>query len=258
MASRNQNCDDGVSRYRFFVPDISGDEVHLPPDQARHAIKVLRLTVGSSIELFDGNGGSAMGEIISAGRSELVAAVRRRFDPPDLTGPRLHLAFSIPKGGRMDWLAEKATELSARSLWPVLFERSVVVQRKLTEAKLDRWRGKCISAAKQCGLNYLPHIAQPATVGELIARTKDCLCLFGDTSAGASPIASVLSQPRRERDICLLVGPEGGLTEDERQLLLDSRFRPVKIAETILRVETAAITMLAIAGAMFGGMPGGP
>ena len=172
--------------------------------------------------------------------------MRARRDGPPVS--RLHLAFAVPKGRRLDWLLEKSTELGVSGLWPVVFQRSVATPRFAPSTR-ERWRGVCIAAAKQCGLNFLPELHPPQDLRAFLEACPSGGRLMGQPEAD-TPAVSVIASLAGAEDICLLVGPEGGLTEAESQAARSAGFAPVRLVRSVLRVETAAVAMLAVARAL--------
>jgi 16S rRNA (uracil1498-N3)-methyltransferase len=256
---------------RFFAPDLRPGTIRLPAAEAHHAVNVLRLKPGAAAELFDGRGRTAVGTIAQSRRGEAAVTVERVEGPADRPEPVVHLAFAVPKGKRLDWLLEKATELGAASLHPVVFERSVAGGKELSAGKRDRWLGHCIAAAKQCGLNFLPEIRDPVGCAALFAAhqtrrdgtpPRPCqssgvqqtamhaLRLVGDLGADAAPVAEALAKRQAGQEVLILIGPEGGLTQEERVVVLRAGFIPVRLGGTTLRIETAAIALLAATVAM--------
>jgi len=235
-------------RPRFFVPDLPLEapaRAELPPAEAHHALHVLRLRAGAAVELFDGRGRCAEGRIADASRRHVTVAVERTWIEPPLTGPRVHLAFAVPKGSRADWLIEKATELGAASLRPTVFERSVTGKEPLSPAKRGRWVGHCVAAAKQAGLAHLPTVEDPAPLADMLARAAGALVLVGDTVAEAVPVLEALAHRRADQDILIIVGPEGGFAEAERAALQTGGAVAVRLGRATLRIETAAVALLA-------------
>lgn len=227
----------------FYVEHLAADVVELPPAEAHHALGVLRLRDGEGVELFDGRGGWATGTIQRTGKSAAEVHITGRSVQTERPWPRVELAFAVPKGKRLDWLLEKATELGAARLCPVTFERSVATP-ELSEHARTRWMGICLAAAKQCRTAFLPDLAEPV---ELPAYLRACPaedCLFGDPDAteGLGQALAGWSPPRR---IALLVGPEGGLTPGETAAAIEASWRPVRLGHYILRTETAAVALLA-------------
>jgi len=232
---------------RFFVPDLTGPQASLPAGECHHALNVLRLRAGDAVELFDGRGRSAEGRVVQVGRDGVVVDVERVRPPARRAGPRIHLAFAVPKGKRLDWLLEKAAELGAASLTPVVFHRSVAGGEEMGEAKRRRWEGHCVAAAKQSGLAFLPELREPVALDGLLASSPTGLRLLGDADDKAAPVARAVAGRRGDQPIILLVGPEGGLTDDERLAAAAAGFQPVRLGGTILRIETAAVALLAAA-----------
>lgn len=232
---------------RFFTPDLPdtpGESVELPSEQAHHATGVLRLGSGAAVELFDGRGTVATGHFTDVGRRRatvLIDAIDRAPRPQ----PQIHVAFAVPKGERTDWLLEKATELGAASLQPVLFERSVAGGADLSEQKRRRWLGHCISAATQCELNFLPEIRDPISLADFLRGGDDTLDILGDCADDSPGLLSALGAAERGRDIRLLIGPEGDFTPAERAAAVEAGMIPARLGTTTLRVETAAIALLA-------------
>ena len=244
--------DDHQKRRRFFVEAVTEPSVKLPAGEARHASRVLRLKAGAAVELFDGRGGVAEGHLESIARDEAIVRVDSIRRAAGRDEPVVHLAFAVPKARRLDWLLEKACELGAASLRPVVFERSVSGGDKLSPAGRDRRRARCIAAAKQCGLDFLPDIHDSAALVDFIPTVSDCLAIVGSGDATAQVLPAAIAQWRPGREICILVGPEGGLTETELDAATDAGFVPVRLGRATLRVETAVIALLAAATALCG------
>ncbi len=238
---------DGSLKRRFFAEDLRGELVELGPGEVRHAATVLRLSVGQSVQVFDGFGTVAAGKLETLTRHSAVVRIaeRRTEARPE---PAVELAFSLPKGKRLDWLLEKATELGAARLQPVVFERSVAGVVSSEHAR-GRWRAVCIAAAKQCGASYLPEIAAPASLPVFLAGTRSGARILGEAGGGAS-LAEVVSAWSPGSAVTLLVGPEGGLTEAEQQGTRAAGFAAVHLGERVLRVETAALALLAATAAL--------
>jgi len=250
---------------RFYCdsPLTAGLCVELSLAESHHAMHVLRLRVGEGVVLCNGRGEAAAGRIVQAKHGRVrcevgaveAAEVRRR--------PGVHVGFAVPKGKRLDWLLEKATELGASSLWPVAFERSVAGGDELAEGKRERWLGHCVAAAKQSGLNFLPELRELLPLPELLSATAEAVAagglrrFVGDVTADAVPLATALGDAERPvgaclsgaclpgADILILIGPEGGLTDGERRLLAAAHVTPVRLGHTVLRIETAVVALLA-------------
>jgi len=234
---------------RFFVEDLGGEVVALSAGESHHAMHVLRLGVGGAAELFDGRGGLADGTIVEARHGKVSVAVVGRRHAGTRPRPVIHLAFAVPKGKRLDWLLEKATELAAGSLTPVSFERSVVEPGELGGAKRERWLGHCVAAAKQSALAWLPELHEPQPLKDFLARFAQAgqVGLVGSPGPDAGGVneALVATPVDPAGGICLLVGPEGGLTDAEYAAARNAGFIPARLGGTILRTETACVALLA-------------
>lgn len=225
----------------------------LSDGQAHHAAHVLRMEAGAGVELFDGRGGRASGVVERVGRNHVAILIDRVESGADRPSPLVHLAFAVPKGKRLDWLIEKATELGAASLRPVLFERSVAGRKAAaSDTGRDRWLAHCIAAAQQCGLDWLPDLHDPQPLADFLSEAPGSVKLAGFADQGACPLRDAIPDEKNTDEMCLLVGPEGGLTETETGALTRAGFRAVHLGRTTLRVETAAVAMLAAVTALCG------
>ena len=232
------------SAARFYVEAVAVGRVELTGDEAHHAAHVLRLREGAEVQLFDGRGGRAAARLIEVKKGRVTADVLHIEPPARRPRPRVHLGFAVPKGKRLDWLLEKATELGAASLRPVVFERSVAGGDELSEGKLARWSGHCIAAAKQCRLDFLPEILPHQTLAEHLREACDGPRLMGDGGGGVEAIGAALARCTAE-ELRLLVGPEGDFTDAEKRAAVEAGWQPVRLGVTTLRVETAAVALLA-------------
>lgn len=236
---------------RFHVTDLSDSRVRVEGEEARHALRVLRLSVGDSVVLFDGAGAEAHGRIVTIGRDEFEAEVLDRRIRPVAQDCSLILAVSPPKGERADWMIEKCAELGVSELIPLACERSQVCPRS---GKLDRWRRKVIAATKQSQQITAMQIHDVRPLNDLIAQfAAYALVLYGDTTATDSPLVELLKESGvfsgKQPGACkvlILIGPEGGFTDHERKALTSSGGRAFRLADSVLRTETAAVAAAAI------------
>ncbi len=235
--------DKSAPKHRFYAADLSASPVVLADGEAHHALHVLRLKAGAGVELFDGRGVRAEGVIRRAGRREVEVTIDRREGPLPRSHPAIHVAFSPPKGKRLDWLLEKLTELGVASVRPLLCARSDVVVRP-GHATHRRWEAICIAAARQSDQCHLPAIEPSMSLGDLPAAGRSGVGLLADAAAGARPPAAVLAGWADE-PVDLLIGPAGGWTDDERRTTRQAGYEPVRLGRTTLRTETAAVAVVA-------------
>lgn len=228
---------------RLFVRDTLGQDaaVELDAGQANYLGNVMRLGLGSEVLLFDGANGEWLARVAEAGRKRMTLTVERRTREQEAV-PDCILAFAPVKRAQTDWLVEKATELGIAALQPVMTRRTIAER-----VKLERLQSIAIEAAEQCNRTSLPTIAEPVPL-EAFLRGNERTLYFADENGGA-PVAAAM----RPGPAAILVGPEGGFTDEERVLV---RSAPTAVAISlgprILRAETAALaavtSYMAVAG----------
>ena len=228
---------------RFYAFDLSADSIPLDPAEARHATGSRRLRPGDEVEVFDGRGGVARGRLRD-GKPSVEIDERRHEPPPAAT---LTLFVAAPKGERLRWMIEKCTELGVSRIVLTRFERSVVLPR---EQKVEKCNRYAVEACKQCGRNYLPHMEadMPLAAAVTASRpTRSSRLALADAGPDASSIASWLEKlGEGPHQASIIIGPEGGLSADERSSLLEHGVPRVRLANHILRTETAAVAAGAI------------
>ncbi len=228
-------------KHRFWTAELAGESVELESAEAHHALHVLRLKVGSAVELFDGRGRWAAGRIAAARRDRATVALEAVHGPIERPAPRVHVAFAAPKGKRLDWLLEKAAELGAASLQPLRTARSVA--EPAGESARRRFEALCVSAIRQSRQVHLPEIRQGVPLSDLLAVGPAGRGLIGHGGPDAEPLATALAD--RPAELTLLVGPEGGWTDAERADAAAAGFAPVRLGRSVLRTETAVVALLA-------------
>ena len=241
------------STARFFadLPLLPGTSISLPDATARH-VQVLRLQPGARITLFNSQAGPE-GEfdatVTRMGRSDVDVTVGAfTATQREATRP-IHLAVGMPANERMDWLVEKATELGAASIQPLMAERSVLrLSGERAGKKLAHWRGIAIAACEQCGRNRVPVIHEATSLSQWLKSTAQqaitsqrlLLSLQGGTQPLAQTVDITDSTP-----LLFLSGPEGGLSLGEEAAAMASGFKPITLGPRVLRAETAPLVVLA-------------
>lgn len=224
--------------HRFYCQSLSADPslsaVQLDAKQARHARTVLRLGVGDEVELFNGSGLVAVATIENAEKEPLLRVLSRRQEAP--LSPAVDMAVCLPKGARAADMANQLSQLGVSRLIPLRTQRSVVDPGA---GKIERLRAAAIESAKQCGRAHVMAIDEPADFGEVIGRDY-AVKLLGD------PGGEVISTPAGD-DTLIVIGPEGGLTDAEREQAAAAGCRLWAFAPHVLRIETAAAAAAAIA-----------
>jgi len=237
-----------VQLHRFYCEDITEPVTELLGGQARHLSRVLRLKENTTVELFDGKGSLAKAVIKIADKKRIVLEIKGLEQTSQASESKIVVAVSIAKGERFDWMIAKCTELGVDGIYPVIFERTVKQSRN--PKAMDRWRNIIISAAQQSGRLFLPEIARPSPLTEVLANLKRQFVrgkfIFGSLSEKAIPITG---EEFAGDGIVAFVGPEGGLTEAEEILLKNEGAQPIRLTENTLRVETAAVAFTTILAA---------
>jgi len=247
-----------MPRYDFRSPRLHVDEplttgqrLSLDRAQANYLVNVLRLKAGDSVLVFNGRDGEWRAALADGGKraAALVVGERIRDQAP---APDLHYLFAPLKHARLDYMVQKAVEMGASRLQPVLTRHGQV-----TRVNLERVRANAIEAAEQCGILNIPDVAAPLTFDRMLAQRDPArLLVFCDEAADVKDPVAVLSALRAGTEpipLAVLIGPEGGFTEDERAALL-ALPNAVRIAlgPRILRADTAAVAALALIASVLG------
>jgi 16S rRNA (uracil1498-N3)-methyltransferase len=235
---------------RFFIdaPLNAGDRLRLPAGASRH-VQVLRLQPGQELTLFNGAGGQWRARIERMERSSVTVAVLA-FEPVEREpARRVHLALGVPANERMDWLVEKATELGAASLQPLLSAHSVLrLTGERAEKKRLHWLAVCAAACEQCGSNRLPTIEPLRELPAWLALPAPPVRRYVlSLQADARPLARLIGADAPDTELLLLSGPEGGLSGQEEEAARACGFVPASLGPRVLRAETAALSALVLA-----------
>ena len=229
---------------RLFVsqPLAEGAKVELDAKQANYLGNVMRLGVGAELLVFDGGSGEWLARIGEAGKKRMSLTVDRKTRELESI-PDVWLAFAPVKRAQTDWLVEKATELGAAKLVPVMTQRTVAER-----VRLDRLESIAIEAAEQCGRTRLPDIAEPVQLRRFVETLEPSRHLYFADESGGEAMAGTF----RDGPAAILVGPEGGFTEHEREMVRGAGASAISLGPRILRAETAALAALSAYMALAG------
>ena len=248
-----------MSAPRIFVGDPlphtpTGRDLELPEAAARHVALALRMRVGDALTLFDGTGGEFAASITRIDKRGVGASLGR-FDPVERESPhRVTLVQAVIANDPMDWAVRKAVELGVAAVQPVLAARSQGSARgEKIERRLAHWRGIAIAACEQCGRNRVPGVLAPVTLSDWLAGATTAVAEV----AAAGPVLMLAPGAARSLAVAcaaaapsaVIVGPEGGFTDDELALAERRGVERVGLGPRVLRAETAAVAALAIVGA---------
>lgn len=229
-----------LTRVYVDAPLSTGARCEIEGNAANHIIRVLRLRNGDEITVFDGRGGEYAARIDSIRKDKVLIDVRDHRALTRESTLHLTLAQGVSRGERMDLVIQKATELGVSRIVPLLTERTVVkLDATQAERKLQHWRGILIAACEQCGRNTLPQLDEPTTLREFVRNSSGTRILLSPD--GATRVRELAPAPQ----LTVLIGPEGGLTEDEQNAAVNAGFERLRLGPRILRTETAAIAALA-------------
>jgi len=231
-------------RRRFFVQEVRSGRAEISGDDARHLTRVLRVEVGQKYEISD-NRNVYLAEIETARKEQVTFRTIEKLETPQ-PSLRLVLCAALIKFDRFEWMIEKATELGVSEMVPVEAIRSERGLERAARKRMERWRRIALEASQQARRARLPEIAEPEPLRSALSREATCRFAL-DENPKAWPLASVLPKSRDAQDtVAMLVGPEGGWTDDERAQFTSAAWMPVSLGPLILRAETAALAALAI------------
>jgi 16S rRNA (uracil1498-N3)-methyltransferase len=240
--------------HRFYLENWNPDALSLRGSEAHHARDVLRMKRGDRAVLFNGRGREITAEIVDLAKGEIRLRKLHESETPQLRY-RMTLGQAIPKRKNMDLIVQKAVEIGAAEIAPLISERTIVdLDQKEAEQKREKWQQVAIEAAKQCGQNWLPQIHAPQKVKDFFANASPArtdLRLIGSLQPDAVHLKKILSDYAqqhgdRPKSVLMLVGPEGDFTPAELALAKTHGCLPITLGPIILRVETAAIYCLSV------------
>jgi 16S rRNA (uracil1498-N3)-methyltransferase len=218
----------------FFCKNLNDDYAVLSRAEERHLFKVLRTESGKEILLINGSGTLAEGIICTDKRVKIT--VRHVYDNPAI---RIHLFTALPRKHRMDTLLAQCTEAGLWALHPIVSERSVVIPRK--DNMNEKWNEKIVEACKQAHNPFIPEIYSPVKLNEALTYIKDknISAYYGSTKSNDDSLDN--SANTESKDIAWIVGPEGGFSKDEIQLLEENKVKGISLGKWVMRIETAAL-----------------
>lgn len=224
-------------------------EVALGKDAARHLVTVLRLKAGDRVVLFNGAGGEFPGEILDAAPKSVTVRLAE-WEPVDRESPLVtRLGVGISRGDRFDWVLQKATELGVSEIFPLYTERTEVKLKGDREEKKQRhWQQVIVSACEQCGRNRLPRLHEPRSLHDWFDVSADIRLLLHHRS----DVTLRSLGDERPVSVALLIGPEGGLSNDEIERGLAAGFQSLTLGPRVFRTETAPLVALSLLQGLWG------
>jgi 16S rRNA (uracil1498-N3)-methyltransferase len=234
-----------LARRRFFVNEIRDGAAELLGDEARHLTRVLRVEPGQRFEISD-NRTAWLAEIEEARAQRVVFRVLEPIESAPLP-VHITLIAAIVKFDRFEWIVEKATELAVERIVPMVAERTEKGISDAARKRAERWRRITREASQQARRVTIPEIMPPAPFESCLADPAGYRYFLEE--AGAPPFLAALPERRSAADhVAVMLGPEGGWTDDERLLASGAGWLPVSLGPLVLRAETAAAAALAVVG----------
>ncbi len=235
---------------RIFTPQalIPNSSLVLAEGQSHYLSKVLRMQAGRELILFNGEGGEYSAEISAAHKKYVDVSVKEFSAENRQSHLQLELAIGVSRGERMDWVLQKATELGVTKITPLMTERTEVkLGGERADKKMEHWQQILISACEQCQRNILPGLSEPRNFSEWISECDAELkfVLHHRDNQG-------LPQDKNTQSVALLIGPEGGLDEDEIVQAIAQKFSPLTLGPRVLRTETAPVAAISLVQFLWG------
>ncbi len=234
----------------FVTPDqVEGTHIHIDGTDVNHIKNVLRMKIGETLEINDGNNLKYIGEIEAMDEEEILVAIQEQLSSDTELPSKIYLFQGLPKGDKMDMVVQKAVELGAVEIIPVEMKRSVVkLDHKKKGKKVERWNGIATSAAKQAARGIIPTVSEVMTYTEALQYAKglDRVLVPYELAEGMEGTKRIIESLTPGESIGVFIGPEGGFEKEELNMALDLGMMPITLGKRILRTETAGLTVLSI------------
>ncbi|MCD8198892.1 MAG: 16S rRNA (uracil(1498)-N(3))-methyltransferase [Phascolarctobacterium sp.] len=232
--------------HRFFIPKLYGEKMNITGVDARHINKVLRMQIGDKLQIVSNDGIRAIGEITALKDNNVTVHCLRKLEECHEPSVRIILAQGLAKGEKMDFIVQKAVELGVFSIIPIAMEHSIIKLDDIkAERKVERWQKIAESAAKQSKRDIIPEI-YPVKTFEQFLDDHDCDVKFiAYECEDQTSLKKALCKAKPVKELMLIIGPEGGISEQELQQAKDAGAVPVTLGKRILRTETAGLVVMA-------------
>ncbi len=236
---------------RIYYPHTLAAEtqIELESDAVNHIANVLRLKAGHPIVLFNGDGNEYSAELADVAKRKVVVSVDAKLSISVESPLSIHLGQGISRGDRMDFVLQKSVELGVTKITPLITERcGVKLSDDRWQKKHDQWQKIIQGACEQCGRNVLPELAEPVTLQQWLGQSTNQLRLT--LHPRAEQTIKNLAVPTE--GVRLLIGPEGGFSDQELYQTEEAGFQTVRMGPRVLRTETAALAAISALQSQFG------
>ena len=236
----------------YIPPERIGDEgISLQSKEARYILAVLRLGPGDEVTVFDGEGREYRTALFDDYEGGVYLSIQEELNPERESPVRITLGQGLLKGEKMKFVIQKATELGVDRIIPLVSSRSIpLVEGERETLRIERWRRIAQEAAKQCGRTVVPDVTQIHELDDFFSQGEGTRMILWEEEP--TPLREVIEKIDPKRGITLLIGPEGGFSEDEVSTAQGSGFLVAGLGQRILRAETASLSVLSILQHRFG------
>jgi len=237
-----------MPRIHVSAPLVEGATLTLPEGSARHITRVLRMLPGAPLVIFDGNGQEAGVRLAEVTRKQVTVSVEALWPGQGESSLMIHLGQAVSKGDRMDYAIQKAVELGVSCITPLYTQRTEVRLKGEREArKHAHWQAVAASASEQCGRAVVPSVHPPQALASWLAQRDETLRLMLHLATG-----NPFQRTEAPASVALLIGPEGGLADDDIRAAENADFTPLTLGPRVLRTETAPVVALSLLQYHFG------
>ncbi len=234
-----------MNRYYICPADWNEANLAIRGEEAKHCVRVMRTQVGQQVEVFDGEGKSAVCTVLKTSKSEVALQLDQLRDDPQ-PASEMVLYQAVPKSGNMELIVQKAVELGVASIQPLITEHTVARADAIAK-KQAKWQRIALEACKQCGQNRLPQILPTLGFASWLAEHQAGeLAIIAAISDQSQPLKQVVEAWSGKGKVAILVGPEGDFSSHEYAAAFAAGFTPISLGEIILRVETATMFCLSV------------
>lgn len=234
--------------HRFFVPELYSEEMHIEGVDAHHISKVLRMQVGDKLQIVSDDGVSALAEVKAFEENEVIVRCLEKLAESHEPQVRITLAQGLAKGEKMEFIIQKAVELGACRIIPVAMEHSVVrLEPAKAVKKVERWQKIAESAAKQSKRDIIPEVQKVQTMAQMLNNNSFDIKIIAyecEDRRGLKQALKEAFETGTEKELLLIIGPEGGISEKELELARAAGAVPVSLGHRILRAETAGLVAM--------------
>lgn len=237
--------------HHFFVTpeQVKGNCIYIEGSDVNHIKNVLRMKLGEELEISDGDNKKYLCEIESMTSEEVCATIKEERSADTELPSKIYLFQGLPKSDKMEFIVQKAVELGAYEIIPVVTKRAVVkLDEKKASKKVERWNSIAESGAKQSGRSVIPKVANVMSYKEAVAYAKslDVVLIPYELAEGMEETRDIIGGIQPGQSVGIFIGPEGGFETSEVEFAMEQGIRPVTLGKRILRTETAGLTTLSI------------